>query len=387
MVGAGRRPGAAEATTASGGGSVYSAQPPRPTAEPTLRIVPLTWLPDPGQPLSSLYPDAARALAEGGLEIIQEKLFASPDALPELLASRATAWEAADIEGPVTIITNPAVDGRPVAGLQILATDMDVGPVHDGVDVVARLVRPPTGRMMVVSDVQGRGSDGQLLEGPRAQMDGMFTRLEELFEVWGFAFTDVVRTWIYVDPLLETYGELNASRDALFDRTGVRVDGVLEAPPASTGIQGVHPDGALCFADALATHGLPFRPIRPAHQPEAWDYGSAFSRGMVGEVGDGRLITVSGTASINPDGHTEHPGDARAQILLTWHNISALLGSEGVEPTVSGLWTLYFKDASVVEAWAQLEAEGAVPALAAVRIIADVCRDDLLFEAEVTAFA
>ncbi len=278
------------------------------------------------------------------------------------------------------------MDGRPVAGLQILATDMDVGPVHDGVDVVARLVRPPTGRMMVISNAQGRGSDGALLDGARAQMDAMFARTEELFEVWGFAFTDVVRTWIYVDPLLETYDELNASRDALFDRTGVRVEGRLEAPPASTGIQGLHPDGALCFVDALATHGLPFRAIRPEHQPEAWDYGSAFSRGMVGEVGDGRFITVSGTASINPDGHTEHPADARAQILLTWHNINALLQSEGVDPGVAGMWTLYFKDASVVEAWNALEAEGELPALEAVRILADVCRDDLLFEAEFTTF-
>ena len=314
---------------------------------------------------------------------VRETLYATAASAGPLLEHRERAWVRRFGEGPVTILTNPPAAGGTFAGLQVLAVPADeakVTPIYDGAQAAGRVVQAGAERWLVLQDLLGRDPAGRLGE-PREQMDRMFDRAERLLGVHGSNFREVVRTWIYVDPLVPTYDDLNASRDALFSRTGVRSGRRLSRPPASTGIQGFHPRGAACFLDVLAVQGALARPVRPTHQPEAWAYGSAFSRGMA----TGSMVTVSGTASIAADGTTAHVGDPRAQILTTWKNILALLEAEGLDASASAAWTVYFKDPAVVSAWNALRAEGALPDVPVVAILADVCRDDLLFEAEVTA--
>src|SRR5579871_5417441 len=62
---------------------------------------------------------------------------------------------------------------------------------------------------------------------------------------------------------------------------------------------------------------------------EAYDYGSAFSRGMRIELNGVTILLISGTASIDDQGQTVHVGDLRAQVRRTYDNISKLLASEG----------------------------------------------------------
>ena len=84
------------------------------------------------------------------------------------------------------------------------------------------------------------------------------------------------------------------------------------------------------------------------------------------------------------DGQTLHLDDREEQILETLRNIATLLDAAGTDPA-EGLWTLYFKDEQAWQIWRRLEAAGRVcrwPNSAT--IFGDVCRDDLLFEAEVT---
>jgi enamine deaminase RidA (YjgF/YER057c/UK114 family) len=332
------------------------------------------------EPPSALYLRATNDLVEAGLAPIREALYASKTVLGPVLEERERLWVRRFGEGPVTVLTNPSVDGSTL-GLQVLAAEgARVAPIFDGAHAAGRSVECGAERWIVLQDLVGRDEAGRLGE-PRDQMERMFDRAERLLTVQGSNFREVARTWIYVDPLVPTYDDLNAARDAFFVRTGIRSGRRLNRPPASTGIQGFHPRGAACFLDVVAVQGALSRPVRPAHQPEAWAYGSSFSRGMV--VGD--LVTISGTASIAEGGETAHIDDAREQILLTWKNILSLLALEGLDASAEAAWTLYFKDARVVEAWRTLEKEGALPDLASVSILADVCRDNLLFEAEVTA--
>ena len=58
---------------------------------------------------------------------------------------------------------------------------------------------------------------------------------------------------------------------------------------------------------------------------EAYDYGSAFSRGMRIDLNGVTILLISGTASIDDEGRTVHVGDLRAQTRRTFDNISALL--------------------------------------------------------------
>ena len=62
---------------------------------------------------------------------------------------------------------------------------------------------------------------------------------------------------------------------------------------------------------------------------EAYDYGSAFSRGMRIDLNGLTILLISGTASIDEQGHTVHAGDFRAQQRRTYDNIGKLLASEG----------------------------------------------------------
>src|SRR5205814_1256792 len=61
----------------------------------------------------------------------------------------------------------------------------------------------------------------------------------------------------------------------------------------------------------------------------AYEYGSAFSRGMRIDLNGLTMLLISGTASIDEDGRTVHVGDFRAQLRRTYQNITNLLQSEG----------------------------------------------------------
>ena len=58
---------------------------------------------------------------------------------------------------------------------------------------------------------------------------------------------------------------------------------------------------------------------------EAYDYGSAFSRGMRIDLNGLTILLISGTASIDEHGSTVHVGDFRAQLRRTYDNITDLL--------------------------------------------------------------
>lgn len=65
---------------------------------------------------------------------------------------------------------------------------------------------------------------------------------------------------------------------------------------------------------------------------EAYDYKrpSSFTRALKLELGGYKILLVSGTASVNEEGKTEHIGDFRAQTWRTYRNITNLLAAEGM---------------------------------------------------------
>src|SRR5215471_17422288 len=68
----------------------------------------------------------------------------------------------------------------------------------------------------------------------------------------------------------------------------------------------------------------------PGALNEACQYGSAFTRGLRVDLPGGIThLLISGTASVGPNGQTLYLGDFRAQLWRTYHNLTALLESEG----------------------------------------------------------
>jgi enamine deaminase RidA (YjgF/YER057c/UK114 family) len=197
---------------------------------------------------------------------------------------------------------------------------------------------------------------------------------------------DIGRTWFYLDDILSWYGEFNRVRNDVFARNELRPHSL----PASTGVSGRNPLGAALTAAAWAVR--PRDPaasvVHAAPSPEqcpAPAYGSAFSRAVEIRSAGFRQLLVSGTASIAPDGKTEHVGNVRAQIERTMQVAGAILESRRMAFADVSLATAFFKspaDAPLFAGWLARQGLSAMPVVSA---CCDICRDDLLFEIELSA--
>jgi 2-iminobutanoate/2-iminopropanoate deaminase len=124
---------------------------------------------------------------------------------------------------------------------------------------------------------------------------------------------------------------------------------------------------------------------------EAYDYGSAFSRGMRIDLNDISILLISGTASIDDRGRTLHVGDLRAQTRRTFDNITALLAAEGATWHDIVRTTCYLRDIERdYEAFNQERTNfykeqqlDPLPASTGIQVI--LCRPDLLIEIEAIA--
>lgn len=221
-----------------------------------------------------------------------------------------------------------------------------------------------------------------------AQTASTFANIEGALQSVGFGFRDVVRTWFYLDRLLEWYDDFNRARDAFFESRGV-FGGFV---PASTGIGCANREGAAIMSGAIAMRPKPGAQATRAMlesplQCSALDYRSSFSRAAEIVTPEGRLVFVSGTASIEPGGATAHVGDPKRQIDLTMDVVAAILATRKMDFRDATRAIAYIKrpeDRPLWQAW--LTAHG-LPSDFAQEVIADVCRDDLLFEIELDAVA
>ena len=124
---------------------------------------------------------------------------------------------------------------------------------------------------------------------------------------------------------------------------------------------------------------------------EAYDYGSAFSRGMRIDLNGVTILLISGTASIDEQGCTVHVGDLRAQLRRTYDNITQLLASEGATWHDIVRTTCYLRDierdyeAFNDERTAFYKEQDLNPLPASTGIQAILCRPDLLVEIEAIA--
>jgi enamine deaminase RidA (YjgF/YER057c/UK114 family) len=125
---------------------------------------------------------------------------------------------------------------------------------------------------------------------------------------------------------------------------------------------------------------------------EASDYGSAFTRGLRIDLPGGIThLLISGTASVGPNGQTLYPGDFRAQLWRTYHNLTSLLESQGASWHDIVRTTCYLRD--IERDYAEFNsvrnefyrALGLDPFPASTGIQARICRSDLLVEIEAMA--
>jgi enamine deaminase RidA (YjgF/YER057c/UK114 family) len=349
-----------------------------------------SWGADAAPAARSAYGEIARVLQARGLTIVHERLFGSLAVKPAVMASRTAALEAGNIspEAPITYIQGHPPWGDGFAGAIIQAVSGDeVWAIKDEGKNVGRGWRRGDVTFLLLQDLQGLVPNGNGANACPLQTRRLIQRAAHLLETQGASYRNVVRTWFYLSDILAWYPEFNRARTAIYGQIGLlpgQGNGRLKLP-ASTGIRGEVPTGAACALDLLAVVGpgeaRPLvRQLSNPDQPDAFHYGSAFSRGTLIHQPDISLIQVSGTAAIDEQGRSLYPGDVRAQIDCTFDKIAALIGQEGANLEDIAAACVFVKRPEDALVYQERAAALGLTNLPAVIMVADVCREELLFE-------
>ncbi|MBI2920107.1 MAG: hypothetical protein HYY18_03360 [Planctomycetes bacterium] len=344
----------------------------------------------------AIFSSVAGALAEEGIQPIQEKVYGLTRVQDDVMRRRAAAYARRGLDAgvPVTWVEGAPADEGDFGGVQVWGIaprggGAAVTTIRNGSTGTGRCWTGNGFRMVYLPFVRGTEADGKLPADHARQAERMFVNAGAGLREHGLGYGNVIRTWIYLARLLDWYGDLNRVRTALFGREHIGAEGG-PAFPASTGIQGRHLDEE-CFMDVLALETLPSAaaiaaPVRRSpRQDSSFNYGSAFSRGMTLDIEGKRTVHISGTASINTAGATVHVGDAEGQSLETLMSIAAILEEQGGGLQNITMSTLFCKDHEAYEAWQRVTRLLKVPAFPSVCVRADVCRPDLLVEMEAVA--
>ncbi|MCX6327859.1 MAG: hypothetical protein NT144_14630 [Bacteroidia bacterium] len=210
----------------------------------------------------------------------------------------------------------------------------------------------------------------------------MLDYLEGFLNKHGFTFTQVVRTWYYLEGILNWYDDFNKARTDFFKRTGV----MLNLIPASTGVGARNMIGSPATMELLAIkskNGQPYvsRIVSPL-QREATDYGSSFSRGIKIKSKEYEFLSISGTASIMPNGETAHIGQLEQQIRYSFNVINNILQQEGykLEDAVKAIAYLKNRNSfEILQTYLDQNYSFQIPLIITENTL---CRHNLLFEIE-----
>ena len=218
------------------------------------------------------------------------------------------------------------------------------------------------------------------------QTNDIFERSHAILEGLGLNFSDTIRTWLFVQDILSWYGDLNETRDRFFERHDI----FNKLVPASTGIGVMNLQNKALVTNVLAvipkTSETTMEPVASPLQNPALDYKSSFSRAVKVSTPDYGRLYISGTASIEKSGDTVFLDDTAAQIEMTMQVVHAILNNADMDwsDTVTALaYFKYRKDFGLFDDYCR--ANGIK--IPHIKIHADVCRDDLLFELELDAMS
>lgn len=328
----------------------------------------------------SMFETLARFLREHDARIVMQHVFGSCELHADGIA--ALAQSCGDIEWPVTWIEADGPSGKFLTGTQVYAiSGAPVEPIRLDGRIVGGMFEDDCARYCLLGDI--RPTDVSLSRGPQALQ--AYEKMEAALGDAEMDFSNVVRTWIYIDDLLSWYDEFNDVRTKFYTERDV-FQGVV---PASTGIGVANHAGAALVTDLFAikpkTNDVSIQAVSSPLQCPATHYRSSFSRAVEITLPDHRRLYVSGTASIEPGGQTVHLDDTEKQIALTMEVVNAILESRKMSWADVSRAIAYFKDIGETSLFDKYRRENGLPFLPIAIAHSDICRDDLLFEIEVDA--
>lgn len=344
--------------------------------------------------VSASYEMIAKALREKNMEIVHERIFGSLELEQLVKIERRRIFNDTGIphDTPVTFIQGHPPWGKGLAGIIIRAVFSEkVWTIKDDTVNCGRGWQRNGSTFHILQNIHVPQNDSSLLNTRPLQTQRMLEIAHEILLKRGGSYRDVVRTWIYLSHINEWYREFNHARNYTYDKFGIMPsEGSKNMLPASTGIGAENPSGAPCTMDLMAVSGPQesrpvIRRLSNPEQSEAFHYYSAFSRGIWIHEPDITYMQVSGTAAIDERGKSLFIDDISGQITCTFDKIEALIGQVGAGLRDICAATVFVKHPEHAKVFRNMAVERGLINFPAVCVVADVCRDELLFEIDAEA--
>jgi enamine deaminase RidA (YjgF/YER057c/UK114 family) len=319
------------------------------------------------------------------MTVVQERIFGRLTCEKRILETRRSALTESNVicAFPTFIDGSPLHEGD-LAGILIRAAPKEAAsPVLVESRIVGATWRKEETTFVVLQGITGKKS-GKTGGDKETETKRMLDRAAHCLGALGLSYENVIRTWFYLSDILSWYDEFNAGRSARYKAWSLVPSEARPALrlPASTGIGVDNAAGASGVLDLLALNG-PDNQVSQLSNPgqkDAFQYGSAFSRGALITLGQGRLLELSGTASIDETGASIHLGDPAAQIGCTFSKIETLLAPLSLDMTHLAGGVAFLKNVRDRDVLLSALRERGYADLPLIPVHADVCRDDLLFE-------
>ena len=336
-----------------------------------------------GGTFTDMFEAAMRVVSDAGATIVAQDVFGLP-ALEEA-EKQALHDVFGEPDWPITWLREGASAGEALTGTQIRAiAGTAVERIRIDGRVVGSVFTDGCARYARLADLRSADPSAPRTQQARETLEMM----ESAFQSVGMEFSDCIRTWLYLDNILDWYEQFNKVRDAFFRERNV-FDGLV---PASTGIGGSNAAGSAVVANAIAIQPIDpsaghikVFPLPSPLQCPALEYGSSFSRAVEVAFPGHRHLMVSGTASIEPGGKTACLDDTLGQIDLTMKVVAAILESRKMDWSDVTRAIAYIKDGTEAPLFTKWLADNSLPPLPMVTAENDICRPELLFEIEVDA--
>jgi enamine deaminase RidA (YjgF/YER057c/UK114 family) len=216
------------------------------------------------------------------------------------------------------------------------------------------------------------------------QTKNIFEKSHKILQGLGANFSDTIRTWLFARDILSWYGDLNKARNQFFEQHNI----YNKLIPASTGVGVVNVHNKALVTNIMAIKAkaseVTTKTVNSRLQGQATEYKSSFSRAVKLITPDSDRLYISGTASIDKKGKTVFINDTSAQIEMTMQVVKAILNNADMDwkDTVSSL--AYFKHRKDFVLFDDYCMGNGIK-LPHIKVQADVCRDNLLFELELDA--
>jgi enamine deaminase RidA (YjgF/YER057c/UK114 family) len=344
------------------------------------------------------YQDLVEIIKDLKAEIVLERVFGELSFKTEIEEIRLRLGLSGKDKCPLSHIQGCPLKGHGIAGIQmhiVVPQNAKVWTVYENGKSCGRGWERDGVQWFVLQDMHGLEQKNGHPLCREYQAQRRFERAEGILKSQGAAYSNIVRTWIYLDQILDWYAEFNDVRNAKYKEWGIMPQGESGPEenlrlPASTGILGSTSSGAACTMDLVAIKRTTDAPVKITQmtnvkQKDAFRYGRAFSRGAWIQSPGSSIFHISGTAAIDEEGQSLFINDPAAQIHRTLDNIEALLDPANINLSQICSGTVFIKRPQDVDLYCKIAEERKLTSLPIVNVIADVCRPELLFEMDAIA--